>query len=181
MHHGLLYPIIENLIDAAIPLWNATLTTSDHYTPRVPYNSIDYEPDLYSMKEGDSGYPVRQKDESNHDYHTRIWTFRDEFEQSQTLLVPEPAMPMIDLNLDDKHKIDLKRDYKTFQVIVKLANIILTPETPEYEGGTWHVEGQAVSRSLLSSVCSMLTECPERAHLCDRGKELHVPIICAER
>jgi len=36
------------------------------------------------------------------------------------------------------------RDYghRGLQVIVKLANIELTPEKPEYEGGTWHVEGQ---------------------------------------
>ena len=34
---------------------------------------------------------------------------------------------------------------RTVQVIVKLANIILTPENPEYPGGKWHVEG--LSRS----------------------------------
>jgi hypothetical protein len=33
---------------------------------------------------------------------------------------------------------------KGIQVIVKLANIHLTPEKPKYEGGTWHVEGQLV-------------------------------------
>ncbi|KAG9027048.1 hypothetical protein FRB95_008178 [Tulasnella sp. JGI-2019a] len=30
---------------------------------------------------------------------------------------------------------------ETVQVIVKLANIHLTPEMPEYGGGSWHVEG----------------------------------------
>ncbi|KAH9914475.1 uncharacterized protein B0H18DRAFT_1097137 [Fomitopsis serialis] len=30
---------------------------------------------------------------------------------------------------------------RTLQVIVKLANIVLTPEKPEYGGGAWHVEG----------------------------------------
>jgi hypothetical protein len=28
------------------------------------------------------------------------------------------------------------------QVIVKLANIVLTPERPKYPGGSWHVEGK---------------------------------------
>lgn len=44
--------------------------------------------------------------------------------------------------------VDLRRDYfhRGLQVIVKLANIHLTPEKPEYEGGTWHVEGQLVSQ-----------------------------------
>jgi hypothetical protein len=41
---------------------------------------------------------------------------------------------------------DLKRDYghRGLQIVVKLANIELTPEKPMYEGGTWHVEGQLV-------------------------------------
>ena len=30
---------------------------------------------------------------------------------------------------------------RTLQVIVRLANIVLTPERPEYPGGKWHVEG----------------------------------------
>ena len=34
------------------------------------------------------------------------------------------------------------------QVIVKLANIELTPEKPRYEGGSWHVEGQLVGSFL---------------------------------
>jgi len=40
----------------------------------------------------------------------------------------------------------LRDDYadKGLQVIVKLANIQLTPEKPNYDGGTWHVEGQIV-------------------------------------
>ena len=38
-----------------------------------------------------------------------------------------------------KDRISLKD--RTLQVIVKLANIILTPEKPHYPGGKWHVEG----------------------------------------
>ncbi|KAH9914457.1 uncharacterized protein B0H18DRAFT_1125496 [Fomitopsis serialis] len=38
-----------------------------------------------------------------------------------------------------KKTVDLRG--QTLQVIVKLANIVLTPEKPEYGGGTWHVEG----------------------------------------
>ena len=29
------------------------------------------------------------------------------------------------------------------QIIVKVANIHLTPEKPRYKGGSWHVEGMA--------------------------------------
>lgn len=41
---------------------------------------------------------------------------------------------------------DLRDDFKEsgLQVIVKLVNIHLTPEKPDYEGGIWNVEGQLV-------------------------------------
>ena len=53
---------------------------------------------------------------------------------------------------------DIKRDYahRGLQIVVKLANIELTPEKPTYEGGTWHVEGQMVRLS-LSLFCTSLT------------------------
>ena len=42
----------------------------------------------------------------------------------------------------DQSPVNLRKDYGKLQVIVKLANIHLTPEKPNYEGGSWHVEGQ---------------------------------------
>ena len=41
-----------------------------------------------------------------------------------------------------KKSLDLRKEYGKLQIIVKLANIHLTPEQPRYEGGSWHVEGQ---------------------------------------
>lgn len=35
---------------------------------------------------------------------------------------------------------------KNLQVIVKFANIHLTPEKPSYDGGSWHIEGQLNER-----------------------------------
>jgi hypothetical protein len=35
----------------------------------------------------------------------------------------------------------VKLQGRTLKVIVKLANIVLTPEKPDYNGGAWHVEG----------------------------------------
>ena len=43
-----------------------------------------------------------------------------------------------------KDRISLKG--QTLQVIVRLANIVLIPERPEYPGGKLHVEGQLMSR-----------------------------------
>ena len=40
--------------------------------------------------------------------------------------------------------VNLRKDFAKdgIQVIVKLASIELTPTTPEYDGGSWQVEGQ---------------------------------------
>ncbi|KAI9215919.1 hypothetical protein BC828DRAFT_353019, partial [Blastocladiella britannica] len=38
------------------------------------------------------------------------------------------------------------------QVIVKLANIHLTPEDPEYAGGSWHIEGMENERIVATAL-----------------------------
>ncbi|RPD53884.1 hypothetical protein L226DRAFT_576124 [Lentinus tigrinus ALCF2SS1-7] len=51
---------------------------------------------------------------------------------------------------------------RTLQVIVKLANIVLTPSNPRYPGGSWHVEGIAnesiVATGLYYYACAIITE-----------------------
>ncbi|KAH9914462.1 uncharacterized protein B0H18DRAFT_1144445 [Fomitopsis serialis] len=50
------------------------------------------------------------------------------------------SKPEYDGGLDQMNKtINLRG--QTLQIIVKLANIVLTPDKPEYDGGKWHVEG----------------------------------------
>ncbi|KAK6503869.1 hypothetical protein TWF481_008872 [Arthrobotrys musiformis] len=41
---------------------------------------------------------------------------------------------------------------RTSKVIVKLANIILTPEKPKYEGGSWHVEAMMNERIVSTGI-----------------------------
>lgn len=52
---------------------------------------------------------------------------------------PDPLQPTIKSKWTS---VDLRRNHGKLQIIVKLANIHLTPENPSYDGGTWHVEGQ---------------------------------------
>ena len=56
---------------------------------------------------------------------------------------PEPTVKADLGHLTTDHSI--QRSFKSLQVIVKLANIHLTPEKPTYDGGAWHIEGQMVS------------------------------------
>ena len=149
MHHRALYPLIEKLIDAAIPLWNATLTTSDSLPPRIEYLEIKFdEPadyDADSVDSDDPRYPQQEEEEDEYEYQRRFdeWTE----EHGPTLALPEPDLKAVRKPIDDpKHMVDLIRDYDGLQIIVKLANIVLTPENPKYRGGSWHVEGQKVRR-----------------------------------
>jgi hypothetical protein len=102
--------------------------------------------------------PQQEDDEDEDDY----WDRRQQWAESiRKVVLPEPGefkppsvhahqTHILEPGTTDKLKaelrVDLKRDYlkRGLQVIVKLANIELTPEEPTYEGGTWHVEGQLV-------------------------------------
>ena len=69
------------------------------------------------------------------------WTrvLMNQFYDNSTKTWPE-SKPTYDDGLDEVKKTKCLCG-TTMQVIVKLANIVLTPEKPEYGGGTWHVEG----------------------------------------
>lgn len=43
------------------------------------------------------------------------------------------------------------RNFEQHKIIVKLANIELTPEKPEYKGGSWHVEG-TINEDIVATV-----------------------------
>ncbi|KDQ59194.1 hypothetical protein JAAARDRAFT_33923 [Jaapia argillacea MUCL 33604] len=58
-------------------------------------------------------------------------------------LIPDPP-PFTPPPTEDEVRFTLKG--RKIQVIVKMANIILTPENPKYEGGSWHVEGMENER-----------------------------------
>ncbi|KAF3929401.1 hypothetical protein ABW19_dt0207207 [Dactylella cylindrospora] len=45
-----------------------------------------------------------------------------------------------------------KLEGKTVKVIVKLANIVLTPENPTYAGGSWHVEAMKNERIISTGI-----------------------------
>ncbi|KAF8656144.1 hypothetical protein AX16_002746 [Volvariella volvacea WC 439] len=129
IHQGL-YGIIEDFIAKSVPLWNRTLTEVEHRktaeisVPRIKYTGPGY-----------TNYPdeideIEESEESN--------------ESGKSLVIIPDAPVWVDPKPQKKEKeVDLVKDFKDIQVIVKLANIHLTPEKREYEGGTWHIEGQS--------------------------------------
>ncbi|KAF8202924.1 hypothetical protein BJ912DRAFT_942328, partial [Pholiota molesta] len=61
---------------------------------------------------------------------------------ANSVILPEPELPFVPL--PSPPRFSLKDGYgkRGLQVIVKMANIELTPEKPNYDGGSWHIDGQ---------------------------------------
>jgi hypothetical protein len=113
--------------------------------PRIEYSACEYDPDPESLPEEEQPQQLPNETEDEFFDRTDQWA-RD----TRKVVRPEPGefAPR-----ERSVVVDLKEEYavRGLQIIVKLANIHLTPEKPNYAGGTWHVEGQLVSIRLISS------------------------------
>ncbi|KAF8971372.1 hypothetical protein BDZ97DRAFT_1237314 [Flammula alnicola] len=144
-----LYELIEKLIDASIPLWDLTLAPLRqpyfYHDQRIAYTGCTYDPDPENGPETDG--PQRITDEDEEGYESE-----DEFDERRQRWYEET-----------RQVFSLREEYgkRGLQIIVKLANIELTPEKPEYNGGSWHVEGQMnehiVATALYYHSCSNMT------------------------
>lgn len=148
--HGNLYEIFEQFINQAIPLWNEALSRF-YYCPRIPIASSSDED--YLIPEGlkyirpppEDGESQEELTESDLEYDD---DYRDWKEQHRVLIQPEPkkfesSAEFLEKNPSENNPVNLREKFAKsgLQVIFKLANIHLTPEHPQYDGGKWHVEG----------------------------------------
>ncbi|KFZ18677.1 hypothetical protein V502_04004 [Pseudogymnoascus sp. VKM F-4520 (FW-2644)] len=122
-----LYEVIEKFLAQIIPLWDTTLTNVQVDYNRIEYTEVHFDHSEPDFEIGDDMIEYLEREEQ--------WR--------NSVIRPEPGEfqpPKVRSHL----KIDLRQKFaeKGLQVIVKLANIELTPEKPQYEGGSWHVEGQ---------------------------------------
>lgn len=146
-----LYSAIEKVITASIPLWKKALrsTCFPYNTPRMVLQGDGFDRDAVRNagdQEGTSG----NEDGDTSSSHSEDEDSGDETDGSNNqyfIKVPEPdTYEKRERSSTDKkaHKFDKSFPGKKLQVIVKLANIHLTPEKPSYNGGSWHVEVSAI-------------------------------------
>ncbi|PPR02044.1 hypothetical protein CVT24_011204 [Panaeolus cyanescens] len=146
-----IYELVEKIIDASIPLWGVTLSPLRNGQVDLDYRRVYYDDDGGAQYDPDPANapdtegPQQRPDESFSDYHRRRW-----IERTQRMVLPEPEdfVPRIlpSFNLRELY------GHRGLQVIVKFANIVLTPEKPEYKGGSWHVEGQLNEHIVATSL-----------------------------
>ncbi|TFK26792.1 hypothetical protein FA15DRAFT_679397 [Coprinopsis marcescibilis] len=153
--HTELYGVIEEVLTATIPLWERSLapwaTEFTQWPTRIPYENCEYDPDPENGPETDG--PQQLPNEHADDY----WQRRGQwYEDTRRVKLPEPGVfKDCDLPTTEKRRyLSLKELYGTqgIQVIVKLANIELTPNNPEYPGGSWHVEGKLNEHICATSI-----------------------------
>ncbi|KAF9891939.1 hypothetical protein FE257_002902 [Aspergillus nanangensis] len=141
VHHRPLYAAIESVLNHAVRLWDETLAlTQDNCPGRLSFHRVDYLPHPDPEPE-----PGSDQDEDSDSF----LDLQAAWEDSCPILLPEPG------NFDPQkvapragEGLNLRKEFRErgIQVIVKLANIELTPENPNYTGGSWHVEGQLNER-----------------------------------
>ncbi|CAI5486533.1 unnamed protein product [Closterium sp. Naga37s-1] len=121
-----MYRGLEHVFATAfVPLFNKVLTEA------VQQRRERFDYDIYGWYDEWKGEREYDKDDDD-DYHQ--WLVDRQPKQPDTpaeFSPPQPPSP--------GHVVDLKG--RRLQVVVKVASIQLTPDSPKYPGGTWHVEG----------------------------------------
>ncbi|TFK26789.1 hypothetical protein FA15DRAFT_615143 [Coprinopsis marcescibilis] len=144
--HLELYGVIEEALTGVIPLWEKALAPwaggkYPDWFHRIEYGECQYDPDPEYGPDTDGPQRLPGESEGDHWKRRRRW-----YIDTRRVVLPEPACSFEESKLSniEKRELNLKELYgdRGIQVIVKLANIHLTPEKPEYPGGSWHVEGK---------------------------------------
>ncbi|KAJ4022272.1 hypothetical protein NW752_000525 [Fusarium irregulare] len=153
--HAALYPVVEKFIEKSLPAWDVIYRWHrDFQLLRIVTRNVERQcrvPDICSrfvgctsrsrpLEEGEPPRPDPRKVAKNSDCLERD---REWFERTHPEGRPEPNYPgQLRITPDDVKTSGWFNNASHIQVIVKLANIHLTPEKPTYDGGSWHIEGQ---------------------------------------
>ncbi|KAF7185849.1 hypothetical protein HII31_12722 [Pseudocercospora fuligena] len=150
--HQPVYEVLEQIIAKTVPMWNAALSDDGYHlrSPRLAIDGVGYD-----EPEGERP-PAENEDELDED---EIDELNDAWQRANRVLtnLPEPgsySMRVSDHEDKKETAVDLRKDFsdRGLQVIVKLANIHLTPEKPTYGGGAWHIEGQLNEHICASAI-----------------------------
>lgn len=152
-----LYPVIEDILSLALPMFEHVLsdlirplskfrmqTKPEWSLSKFSFISAYNIPCIWEVNGRSAGPSPPPDDMSDNEESYAA------FQQSLPKSLPKP-LPEYNGALD-RIKKTVSFAGSTIQVICKMANIILTPESPSYPGGSWHVEGE-----IHSSYSSPLT------------------------
>ncbi|THA82248.1 DUF4246 domain-containing protein [Streptomyces sp. A0592] len=145
-HHELA-SVLPDLFARMLPLWENVLTDLRHPRP------LRIEADPYGWYDSEPEYPNKSSysDPAAHKEALRVWeSAHGEWWENRRPVVPEAPEFTAPEAPDASARVDLRG--RRLQVIVKLATIHLTPDKPEYAGGSWHVEGMLNERIVSTGI-----------------------------
>ncbi|MGW5347224.1 DUF4246 domain-containing protein [Streptomyces sp. NPDC004050] len=146
IHHELA-SVLPELFARLRPLWENVLTDLRHPRP------LRIEADPYGWYDSEPEYPNSSSygDDEAYAEARRTWArAHDDWWENRRPVVPDaPAFTPPEVP-DAAARVDLRGS--RLQVIVKLATIHLTPDKPEYPGGSWHVEGMLNERIVSTGI-----------------------------
>ncbi|MFF8837307.1 DUF4246 domain-containing protein [Streptomyces sp. NPDC015130] len=144
-HHELA-AVLPDLFASMRPLLENVLTDLRHPRP------LRIEADPYGWYDSKPEYPKKTSYSDAGAYGEAVHEWGeayDEWSENRRPVVPD-APEFTAPEVPDASRIDLRG--RRLQVIVKLATIHLTPEKPEYAGGSWHVEGMLNERIVSTGI-----------------------------
>ncbi|KAF1731198.1 hypothetical protein CRV24_009277 [Beauveria bassiana] len=117
--HPGIYSIIETLIEKSLPAWDLVYRWPDEFAhQRLVVKSV--VPEMRDSQWWEQTHPLRLPNPADDGFTRGI--------------KPEDIA-------SSEYFLRRGKGAQRIQVIVKLANIHLSPEKPAYDGGSWHVEG----------------------------------------
>jgi hypothetical protein len=145
--HRELASVLPDLFARLRPLLENVLTDLRHPRP------LRIEADPFGWYDSEPEHPDRASYGDDEAYEEAIdaWEQADEewWENRRPVIPDAPAFTPPELP-DDSTRVDLRG--RRLQVIAKLATIHLTPDKPEYPGGSWHVEGMMNERIVSTGI-----------------------------
>ncbi|MEV8019431.1 DUF4246 domain-containing protein [Streptomyces sp. NPDC086554] len=145
--HRELASALPDLFARLRPLFENVLTDLRHPRP------LRIEADPYGWYDSEPEYPDESSYSDDGAYEEAVSAYeeaQDDWWENRSPVIPDaPAFTPPELP-DDSARVDLRG--RRLQVIVKLATIHLTPDKPEYAGGSWHVEGMLNERIVSTGI-----------------------------
>lgn len=145
--HRELTSVLPDLFARFRPLLENVLTDLRHPRP------LRIEADPYGWYDSEPEYPDESSYSDDEAYAEAVsaWeeTYDDWWENRRPVIPDAPDFTPPELP-DESARVDLRG--RRLQVIVKLATIHLTPDKPEYPGGSWHVEGMLNERIVSTGI-----------------------------
>lgn len=155
--HRELAAVLPDLFARLRPLWENVLTDLRHPRPL----RIDADP--YGWYEPVPDHPERESFADDEAYKEAVGVWEEiesNWWDNRRPVVPDAPAFTPPEPPDDSTRVDLRG--RRLQVIAKLATIHLTPDRPEYSGGSWHVEGMVNERIVSTGIyywdCENTTE-----------------------